>query len=174
MSALPRRVQLDFVAGSGRARAAGALLCASGLAAALAVGLSFSGVLAERQQLEDAQAATARPRQRAPSPESVKDAAEAAVMERELGVPWTRLLGELESAAHDATSRVSLLEVEPDLGKHQVRITAEVRTLEDAFDYLQRLQQCETLRYPMLESHERRKDDRQHPLRIHIAAEWRT
>jgi len=30
------------------------------------------------------------------------------------------------------------------------------------------------LRYPMLESHELRKDDPEHPLRIKLSAEWRT
>jgi hypothetical protein len=30
------------------------------------------------------------------------------------------------------------------------------------------------LRHPMLESHERRKDDPEHPLRIKLSAEWRT
>jgi hypothetical protein len=40
--------------------------------------------------------------------------------------------------------------------------------------YLKRLQESAVLRYPMLESHERRKDDPEHPLRIKLSAEWRT
>ena len=55
-----------------------------------------------------------------------------------------------------------------------MRITAEVRTLNDALAYLERLQKSAVLRHPMLESHERRKDDPEHPLRIKLSAEWRT
>jgi hypothetical protein len=49
-----------------------------------------------------------------------------------------------------------------------------VRALPDALEYLERLQRSAVLRHPMLESHERRKDDPQHPLRINLSAEWRT
>ncbi len=55
-----------------------------------------------------------------------------------------------------------------------MRITAEVRALPDAFAYLKRLQKSAVLRYPMLESHERRKDDPEHPIRITLSAGWRT
>jgi hypothetical protein len=95
-------------------------------------------------------------------------------VERELGIPWTRLLAELEAAGQDSGVSVSLLLVEPDPGKQLVRITAEVRALPDALAYLERLQKSEVLRHPMLESHERRKDDPDHPLRITLSAGWRT
>jgi len=174
MRKLPRSVRLDFVAPVHQAPVAGAALCAVGLAAALALGLSFERKLAERNRLDAALGASARPRHSAPTPESLKIAAEAATVERELGIPWTRLLAELEAASHDSASRVSLLHVEPDPGKRLVRITAEVRALPDALGYLERLQKSEVLRYPMLESHELRKDDPEHPLRIKLSAEWRT
>jgi hypothetical protein len=178
MRALARSVRLDFVAPVHQAPLAGAALCGLGLAAALLVGLAFHGLLAERGRLEDAlaatQAATPRPRRSAPTPESLKGAAEAAAIERALGIPWTRLLADLEAASLESAASVSLLGVEPDPGKHLVRITAEVRALPDALAFLKRLQKSEVLRYPMLESHERRKDDPQHPLRIKLSAEWRT
>ena len=174
MRKLPPPVQLDFVARPRRASRAGLALCALGLAAAVAVGLAFQRKLAEREELEAALAARPQPTRRAPSPESARTAAEAAALERELNVPWTRLLAELEAASHDSASTVSLLQVEPDPAKHLVRITAEVRALPDALAYLRRLQRSEVLRYPMLESHERRKDDPEHPLRIKLSAEWHT
>lgn len=174
MRELPRPIQLDFVAPVHKAPLAGAALCAVGLAASLALGLAFSQKLAERSRLDAALGATAqKPRPRAPTPESLKSAAEAAIVERELDVPWTRLLAELEAAGRDKVASVSLLNVEPDPVKQLVRITAEVRDLPDAFAYLQRLQKSAVLRYPMLESHERRKDDPEHPLRIKLSAEWR-
>ncbi len=170
----PCPVRLDFVAAVHQAPLAGAAVCLVGLAAALALGLAFERTLAERSRLDAAIGATARPRPRAPTPESLKRAAEAAAVERELGVPWTRLLAELEAASQDSAASVSLLRVEPDPGKQLVRITAEVRGLNDALAYLERLQRSAVLRHPMLESHERRKDDPEHPLRIKLSAEWRT
>ncbi len=174
MRKLPRRVRLDFVAPVHKAPVAGAALCVVGLTAALALGLAFDRELTERSRLDAALAATAQPRPRAPTPESLKSAAEAKAIERELGVPWTQLLAEFEAASHDSADSISLLHVEPDPGKQLVRITAEVRALPDALEYLERLQKSAVLRHPMLESHERRKDDPQHPLRIKLTAEWRT
>jgi hypothetical protein len=103
-----------------------------------------------------------------------KRLAEGAAVEQELGVPWTRLLAELEAASRDVGGTVALLDVEPDPGKRLVRITAEVRSLDDALDYLERLQESSVLRYPMLESHEVRKGDLDRALRIRVSAEWRT
>jgi hypothetical protein len=171
----PPSVRLDFVAPLHRAPLAGAVLCFAGVAAAVSVGLSFHRALAERRRLEDALNARAQPqRHAAPGPESLKSNAEAAAVERELGIRWTRLLAELEAASHDSASTVSLLHVEPDPAKELVRITAEVRALPDALAYLRRLQRCEVLRHPILESHERRKDRPQHPLLIKLSAEWHT
>jgi hypothetical protein len=174
MRKLPRPVRLDFVAPVHQAPMVGAALCVLGLAAALSLGLAFDRELTERSRLDAEIGALAPPRQKAPTPESLKSAAEAANVERELAIPWTRLLAELEAASNDSAARVSLLRVEPDPGKQLVRITAEVRTLPDALDYLKRLQKSSVLRSPMLESHERRKDDREHPLLIKLSAEWRT
>ena len=169
----PRPVRLDFAAPVHQAPLAGAALCAVGLVVALALGMAFNRKLAERSRLDAALGATAQPHHGAPTPESLKAAAEAATVARELGIRWTRLLAELEAASHDSAASVSLLHVEPDPGKKLVRITAEVRTLPDALAYLKRLQKSAVLRFPMLESHERRKDDPEHPLRIKLAAEWR-
>ena len=170
----PRPVRLDFVAAVHRAPVAGAALCAAGLLAALALGVAFTRELAERTRLEAALVSAAQPRRSAPGPAAQKAAAEAATVERELAVPWTRLLAELEAASHDSEKTISLLSVEPDAAKQLVRITAEVRALPDALAYLRRLQRSPVLKNPMLESHERRKDDRQHPLRVKLSAEWGT
>jgi len=174
MRRLPRPVRLDFVAPVHRAPVAGVGLCAVGLAAAVVLGLAFDRKLAERRRLDAELGAMAQPRPSAPSPESLKSAAEVATVQRELDAPWTLLLAELEAASRDSAETISLLNVEPDPGKHLVRITAEVRALPDALAYLKRLQQSTVLRHAMLESHERRKDDPQHPLRITLSAEWHT
>jgi hypothetical protein len=169
----PRRIRLDFAVPVHRAPVAGAVLCLLGIAAAVAVGVAFQGVLAERHRLDAALETVSRPK-RAMSPSDSKSAEEVASIERELGIPWSKLLSELELATNDLSSKVALLAVEPDPSKRSVRITAEARSLPDALAYLERLQGSKVLRYPMLESHERRKDDPEHPIRVTLSAEWRT
>lgn len=174
MSRRARPIRLDFVARAGRAPLLGIVLCLAGLAASVAVGVAFERKLGEREGLEDALQSVPKPRPAVSTPEAQKRIAEAAVVERELGVPWTRLLAELEAASRDVGGTVALLQVEPEPGKRTVRITAEVKSLDDALDYLERLQESAVLRYPMLESHEARKGDLDRALRIRISAEWRT
>jgi hypothetical protein len=174
MRRAPRPVRLDLAGPAHRTSLLGLVLCLAGLSAAVALGLAFRRTLAERDGLEAALGAVARPRRAAPAPDALHGAAEAAAVERELAVPWTRLLAELEAAARDSAATVSILAVEPDPAKREVRITAEVRALPDALAYLRRLQKVEVLGHPMLESHERRKDDPDHPLRVRLSAEWRT
>ena len=170
---LPRRVRLDFVAPVHRARKTGLALCVLGVAAVAAVGIRFDASLTERNRLDAELGGIAQPH-RTENPAAAKAAEEVAAMQRELAVPWTLLLSELEAASRDEASKVALLQVEPDAAKHLVRITAEARTLPDALAYLSRLQKSSVLRYPMLESHERKKDDPEHPVRVKLAAEWRS
>ena len=170
---VPRRVRVDFIAPVHRARKTGVALCLAGLAVAAAVAITFDAKLGERSRLDAELGGIAQPH-RTPSPATAKEAEEVAAMERELAVPWTALLSELEAASKDESAKVALLQVEPDAAKHVVRITAEARTLPDALAYLSRLQQSKVLKYPMLESHERRKDDPEHPVRVKLAADWRS
>ena len=170
---MPRRIRLDFVAPVHTAPATGMAVGLVGLAAAIAVGIAFNFKLNERNGLDAALAALAQPH-RTLSPGAAKSAEEAAAIERELSVPWSELLAELESASHDSAATIALLQVEPDPAKGIVKITAEARSLPAALAYLERLQQSKILKYPMLESHERRKDDPEHPVRVKLAAEWRS
>jgi hypothetical protein len=169
----PRLVRLDFVAPVHHAPVAGVALALVGVAAAIVVGLSFREQLLERGRI-DAELGTIKQPRRTVSAAPDKSVEEAESIARELSVPWSALLAELEAASQDNAATVALLQVEPDAAKHTVRITAEARSLPDALSYLERLQQSKMLRYPMLESHERRKDDPEHPFRIKLAAEWRT
>ena len=166
-------IALDFAGPPRRSHGLGALLCSTGLLVCAALGYAFQANLTERDVLEMRLGSTVRPH-RAPDPNAARNAAAAADIEKQLSVPWSRLLGELEAASQDVASTVSLLEVAPDAAKHVVRITAEARTLPDALAYLERLQKSPVLRYPMLDSHELRKDDPQRPIRVKLTAEWRT
>jgi hypothetical protein len=171
---VPAPLTLDFASPPRRVRVSGILLCLGGALACGALGVSFQATLAERELLQEHLGATARPHRTANNPNAARDAVAAAAIETQLSVPWSRLLAELEGASQDVASTVSLLEVEPDAAKHLVRITAEARTLADALAYLERLQKSPVLRYPMLDSHELRRDDPEHPIRVKLSAEWRT
>ncbi|MBS0419503.1 MAG: hypothetical protein JSR66_17465 [Proteobacteria bacterium] len=167
------QVRLELLSDTVRARGAGVLLCVAGAVACVTVGYAFNTRLVEKRDIEAQLEARTRSHHRVErvAPDS---AAAAAAIERELSVPWSSLLAQLESASADVSSTVALLQVEPDPAKRIVTITAEARTLPDALAYLERLQKCTALRYPMLESHELRKDDSEHPFRFKIAAQWRT
>ncbi len=90
-----------------------------------------------------------------------------------LGAPWSLLLQELESASHDEGSTVAVLAVEPDKEKGRIRIVAEARDLGKALAYIQRLQKSRALRFPMLDSHEVRTEDRDQPVRFQLSADWK-
>ncbi len=169
----PRRIPLDFAAPAQHAPRLGAVLCGLGLAAVVTVAIAFNNKLNERAGLDAALAALTQPRG-ARDARGTGTAEENATIEHELSVPWSKLLAELESASHDSAATVALLQVEPDPNKHTVRITAEARSLPAALAYLERLQKSKVLRYPMLESHERKKDDPEHPVRVKLTAEWRS
>jgi hypothetical protein len=92
---------------------------------------------------------------------------------QDLATPWTLLLSELEKAAKDSANQVSVLGVEPDHAKHSVRISAEARNLPLALAYVRLLQSSRSIEYPMLDRHELRVDDPQHPVRFEMTGVWR-
>jgi hypothetical protein len=53
-----------------------------------------------------------------------------------------------------------------------VRINGESRDLAVALAYLGKLQASRSLRYPMLDSHEVVADNKDHPVRFAMTAEW--
>jgi hypothetical protein len=170
-------IQLDF---AGRRRGMswpGALLLALGMAAAATVLFEYHSIGERRAGLELRLAASTRARTPAMARrDTAADARIASSLQQaalDLATPWTRLLSELEQASKDAQGQVALLGVEPDHAKHNVRISAEARTLALALAYVQRLQSSRSLKYPMLDRHEIRADDAQHPVRFELTGEWR-
>jgi hypothetical protein len=169
-------IQLDFAGGRRRLSWAGGLLLALGVGASLAVLLEYRVIVEHRAGLELKVAALIRahappnPRDAAADTRVAVSAQQAAI---DLATPWTLLLSELEQASKDSQGQVALLGVEPDHGKHNVRVSAEARTLALALAYVQRLQSSRSLEYPMLDRHEIRADDVQHPVRFELTGEWR-
>jgi hypothetical protein len=167
-------VMLDFVRPRYRASWLSASLLLLGLGAAAWVGLQARTIQGQRSALELRLASlNGRP------PSATETAARARAMAgtelaaRELSTPWTALLAELERVSQDSQGQVALIGVEPDHTKHTVHIRAESRTLAQAITYVQRLQGSALLRYPMLDGHEVRTDDAEHPVRFELTGEWR-
>ncbi|MEP6886269.1 MAG: hypothetical protein ABJC66_16090 [Gammaproteobacteria bacterium] len=170
-------IQLDF---AGRRRGlsmVGGLLLGLGVIAAGAVWLEYKIMGQHRAGLELKLAALSREDARATAAaDSVVDSktlvsAQEAVSN--LATPWTLLLAELEQASKDSQGQVAVLGVEPDHGKHNVRVSAEARSLALAISYVQRLQSSRSIVFPMLDRHEIRADDAQHPVRFELSGVWR-
>jgi hypothetical protein len=144
--------------------AAGALILVAVLAQQHSLNAQRAGLELRRAQLVDGQ--------RSVRPVAGLNAQNADRTVRELGTPWSLLLAELENASGDSGGNIAVLAVEPDHARHRVRVTAEARNLEFALAYVQRLRKASALRYPMLDSHELRADDKDHPVRFQISADW--
>ena len=167
-------LRLDF---AGR-RARGGL---PGIAVAVIGALCLGVVLVQRHTLNERKAglelrsaALADHAQRGRSMHSVTglDSQNAEKTVRELGTPWSSLLADLETASKDTSGDIALLAIEPDHAKHRVRVTAEARNLDFALAYVERLRKTSALRYPMLDSHELRTEDKDHPVRFQVSADW--
>lgn len=169
-------IQLDF---AGRRRGislVGGLLLVTGALAATGVLLEYRVMSQHRAGLEMRLAALARAEAEARPTESIADTRTAVSAEQaalDLATPWTLLLSELEQASKENQDQVAVLGVEPDHAKHRVRVTAESRTLALALSYVERLQSSRSLQYPMLDRHEIRADDAQHPVRFELTGAWR-
>ncbi len=168
------RLELDLVARRLRGGIAGIVIAVVGALCLGTVAVRQHYLDEKRAGLEFRRAALTDSRNRGRSAQTVAglSAQNAAKTMQELGTPWSQLLSELESASGDTAGNVALLSVEPDHTKHRVRVTAEARSLALALGYVERLRKAQVLRYPMLDSHELRKDDKDHPVRFQVTADW--
>ena len=176
MSAAKLPIECDFVARRRAGSATGYLLLACGLASLGAAGLEYRELHGRLGALEGRAAAVRRAQadaERARAPAESHLSADMQHAARDLATPWTLLLAELEQASKDSEDQVAVLGVEPDHGKHQVRISAEARDLPAALAYVQRLQSSRSIRFPMLDRHEMRMDAPQQPIRFEMTGQWR-
>jgi predicted dinucleotide-binding enzyme len=150
----------------------GALLIAAGVLGLGAVLLHQVALSNERAGLELHLAALDRASGRSTLARDAANAQAAQKTVTELATPWSQLLVELEQAGADTRDKVAVLTVEPDHVKHRVKVAAEARTLSLALAYVERLRKSQVLRYPMLDSHEVKSDDNEHPVHFELSAEW--
>ena len=168
------RLELDFAGPRSRGGAVGIAVAVVGALCLIAVLVQQHSLKAQRAGLELRRDALAGALHRGQGTGSVAGLAaqNAEKTVRELGTPWSQLLAELETASGDTAGNIAVLAIEPDHAKHRVRVTAEARTLELALAYVQRLRKTDVLHYPMLDNHELRADDKDHPVRFQISADW--
>lgn len=168
-------VRLDFAAPRVRTTLPGALLLFLGVGAVTAAFFDYRVIQAHKAGLELRLAASAR--HSMPNPASDERSRrlneDAGKIVGELGTPWTAVLSDLEAASRDSAGGISVLSVEPDHDKRRVRINGESKDLGTALAYVGRLQTSHTLSYPMLDSHELVADDKDHPVRFAMTAQWR-
>jgi hypothetical protein len=168
------RLQLDFVQRRSRGGAVGIAVATVGVLSLAAVLVQRHELTARLAGLELRNSELAERANHGRSPQSVGglDSQNAEKTVRELGTPWSQLLAQLETASSDTENEVAVLAVEPDHAKHRVKVTAEARDLDRALSYVQRLRKAPNLRYPMLDSHELRTEDANHPVRFQVSADW--
>jgi hypothetical protein len=167
-------VLLDFAAPRVRTTFTGMALLIVGLSAVTLACLEYRAVAQKRAGLELKLADAVRRSNHSPA-----DAAHAERQNEEatgitlaLGTPWTAVLADLEAASRASADEIAVLAVEPDHDKHRILIKAEAKTLPLALTYLKRLQESRSLRFPMLDSHEIVADDKDHPVRFAMTADW--
>lgn len=170
-------IQLDFAERRRGLSLAGGLLLGLGVAALSGVWLEYRVMGQHRAGLELKLAALTRADAKSAAasenPADARTTVSAQDAVADLATPWTLLLTELEQASKETQGQVAVLGVEPDHGKHNVRVSAEARTLALALSYVQRLQSSRSIVYPMLDRHEIRADDAQHPVRFELTGAWR-
>jgi Tfp pilus assembly protein PilN len=88
---------------------------------------------------------------------------------QKLVTPWSDLLDSLETPPRQG---IALLSIEPSVGKHSVRLTAEARTLPDMLGYLAALQKDTRLSAVILVSHQMQPEVPGAPVRFQIQAGW--
>lgn len=86
-----------------------------------------------------------------------------------LSMPWDDLFYEVEMAVDE---QVSLLNVEPDTEKRELRITAEAKNLMAMLEYQKRLSTSELFRNVHVTSHQIQQQDPQKPVRFVVNAQW--
>ena len=86
-----------------------------------------------------------------------------------LSLPWDDLFNEIESTMSD---QVTLLSVEPDTEKKELRITAETKDFDGVLAYTKKLQTASLLQNVYVVSHQIQLQDPQKPVRFLIVAKW--
>jgi Tfp pilus assembly protein PilN len=99
--------------------------------------------------------------------EEVKNANDAL---RHLGVPWESLFHAVESSGNQS---ITLLAIEPDIEKQQVKISGEARSFNALMNYITHLQGQAVLGSVYLQNHDVQQEDPDKSVRFSLIASWK-
>jgi autotransporter translocation and assembly factor TamB len=99
-----------------------------------------------------------------------EEAKNAEMVVRRLTLPWASLVGTLEAAA---TREVAILQLQPDAEQRLLKLTAEARTRDAMFQYVERLSAAKGLAEVHLVSHQVQFEDPQRPIQFSVQAAMR-
>lgn len=88
---------------------------------------------------------------------------------RHLGVPWESLFHAVESSGNQ---NITLLAIEPDIEKLQVKISGEAKTFNSLMNYMTHLQGQPVFGSVYLQNHDVQQDDPDKPVRFSLIATW--
>ena len=165
----PLILDLDFVAAP-RSTWLGRCVLFAGLVCA-AVGAGFAAdAWVARQAEQDALSSLTLgiPQRVARAPADPALVRAAAIVRRELQMPWGQLLLALEKAS---TRDVAVLTIEPTAAQRTLRITADARNADAMLDYLAQLKQ-QSLTQVVLTSHQFQAQTPGTPIRFQVQARW--
>lgn len=170
-----RLLSLDYRDKGTAAAKAGWVLLLAGIAVAAAVGYHYQYL--DRQLVQGAAKVSEMERlshhragkQADDTPEMKQEVQRANEVLQQLTIPWNALFQAVESSSDE---QVALLAVQPDAHKHILRISGEAKNYAALLDYIKRLEQGGVLTQVFLLSHEIRQDDRDHPVRFALTANW--
>jgi hypothetical protein len=86
-----------------------------------------------------------------------------------LSVPWDELFKAVESSSG---SHVTLLALEPDYDKKQVKISGEANRYKTIMMYISELEKKDEIGSVYLQNHDIRQDDPDRPVRFTLVANW--
>ncbi len=89
---------------------------------------------------------------------------------RKLSVPWENLFQAVEASGGN---KVTLLAMEPDIEKRQVKIIGETRNFKALMNYITQLEEQDMFGSVYLQSHHVRQQEPEKPVHFSLLATWR-
>ena len=89
---------------------------------------------------------------------------------RHLGVPWESLFRAVESSGNQ---NITLLAIEPDIEKQQVKISGEAKSFNVLMNYITHLQGQAVLGSVYLQNHDVQQEDPDKSVRFSLIASWK-
>lgn len=165
----PLILDLDFVAAP-RSTWLGRAVLVAGLVCAMAGAALAADAWLARQAEQDALSTLAleHPPRASLVPADPALVRSAAIVRRELQMPWGQLLLALERVP---SRDVAVLTIEPAAAQRTLRITADARNADAMLDYLAQLKQ-QSLTQVVLTSHQLQAQSPGTPIRFQVQARW--